>query len=213
MSNYLTESGLRTTLQKYKVADNGLQKALGNYEHIAEEKYDERRNALTSVTSLAHKLKDTLTAGLKTAKDHHAKPEVFKNLQAVIDYLAEIEKAADTARKQVDTAANKAAADKEAAQPPMLDRLIAAAASMSGAQGDHARKVMAIAKAHPTSWKQLWYYNSHTVFEFVNFHAKQSTREALDKAGGGSLPYKGSTWVILPFTKNLDVHCPRGCDD
>jgi hypothetical protein len=84
---------------------------------------------------------------------------------------------------------------------------------MSGAQGDRARKVMAIAKAHSTSWKQLWYYNSHTVFQFVNFNAKQSTREELDKSGGGSLPYKGPTWVILPFTKSLDVHCPRGCDD
>ena len=33
------------------------------------------------------------------------------------------------------------------------------------------------------------------------------------KAGGGKLPYKGDKWVILPFAKKLDLHCPKGCPD
>ena len=213
MSNYLSANELRSTLQRYKVADGGLYAALSAYEKVPEDNYDDRRNKLAQVKSVAHKFKDTLTTGLKAAKDHHAKPEVFKNLNMVIDYLSKVDIAADVATKDNDTASDKAAADKEVKQPPMLDRLLTAADSVSGAPGGRVRKVMAIAKAHPNSWKQLWYYNSHTIFQFVKLDAKQSTREDLARAGGGTLPYKGDTWVIHPFTKNLEVHCPRGCDD
>jgi hypothetical protein len=220
MSKYLTESGWKAVVLKFKVADNGLQKALAGYEKLPADRHKERLEALASVDALGGKLKTLLAEGIKTAKAHKAKPEVEKNLDAAIDYLTQVLEASKAERKQLDAQLTKAASEAAkataktaAAQPAMIDRLAAAAETVSGAPGNRLRKVMAIAKKAGGSWKSLWYYNSHAVFQFVKYDAKPSTREELIKAGGGKLPFKGDTWVVLPFVKKLDMHCPQGCPD
>jgi hypothetical protein len=213
MSKFLTESGWKTVSQKTSIADNGLKKALADYEKLGDDKHAEKLKALASVMTLAGKMKTLLSDGIKTAKDNKAKPEVSKNLADAVKYLAEVEKAVDAERKQLEAALKKAEAVANASEPPMLDRLVNAAAMISGSQGSRLKKVMAIAKSKGGSWKTLWYYNNHAVFQFVKYDAKASTREALIKAGGGKLPFKGDTWVVFPFGKKLGMHCPPGCPD
>jgi hypothetical protein len=215
MGKLATASDWKAIQKKFSVvADNGLSKALATYEQLAGDKHQERLNALESIDSIARKLKTVLLDGIKTAKANKAKPEVAKNLTAVIDQLTTLVETAEAEQKQIKDEVKKLAAATEAAQPPILDRLVAAAETISGAPGNRLRKVMAIAaKAGSSSYKSLWFYNSYAVFEFVNFNAKQSKREELIKAGGGKLPYKGDTWVVYPFTKKLAGHCPQGCPD
>lgn len=212
-SKYLTEGEWKATVQKFKVADNGLQRALATYEKLGEDKQDDRQKALTSVSGLAVKLKGILQDGIKTAKAEKAKPEVIKNLTAVIEHLDKVVGAAETEQMEIKAALKKAAAATEASQPPMLDRLVAAAATVSGTPGNRLRKVMAIAQRLGSSHKSLWHYNNHAVFQYVKYDAKPSVREEMAKAGGGKLPFKGDMWVIFPFEKKLSMHCPQGCPD
>ena len=217
MSKFMTESGWKATTQKFKVADNGLQKALAAYEKLAEDKHSERLKALASISALAGKLKVLLLEGIKTAKEHKAKPEVIKNLTAVIEYLADVLKAADTEQKQVDAAEAKVAADAKAPEPPMLDRLVNVAQTISGEPGSRLRKAMTIAQKLGGSWKTLWFYNYEAVGHFVQFHTTQEDRRDMTKATNGKLPFKGDSgygpWVIYPFLDSLNNSCRKGCAD
>lgn len=214
MGKLVTASEWKAIQKKFSVvADNGLVKALATYEQLAEDKHQERLNALTSINSIAGKLKVDLLEGIKTAKAQKAKPEVAKNLTAVIEHLTKLVEVAGVEQQQVKAAAKNLAADTEAAQPPMLDRLVAAAKTISGAPGNRLQKVMAIASKAGSSYKSLWHYNNHAVFQFVKYDAKQSTREEMIKAGGGKLPFKGDMWVVYPFERKLNMHCPQGCPD
>ena len=214
MSKLLTASEWKAIQKKFSVvADNGLTKALTTYEQLANDKHQERLNALASVDSIGSKLKTVLLDGIKTAKANKAKPEVAKNLTAVIDQLTTLLEAAESEQKQIKDEAKKLAAATEAAQPPMLDRLVAAADTISGTPGNRLRKVMAIASKAGSSYKSLWHYNNHAVFQFVKYDAKPSVREEMVKAGGGRLPFKGDMWVVYPFVKKLSMHCPAGCPD
>jgi len=53
----LTEAPWRTIAQKFKVKDNGLQKALAAYEKLDAKKHDDRLKALDSIIKLANDLK------------------------------------------------------------------------------------------------------------------------------------------------------------
>src|SRR6266446_2603085 len=77
----LTESGWKTVAAKSKVKDNGLQRALAVYEKLPDDKFAERLKAIGSVNLLA--------GNLKKSKDVAAIP-------AVIDYLADLVRAADS---------------------------------------------------------------------------------------------------------------------
>jgi hypothetical protein len=95
----LTEGGWKTVASKYKVKDNGLQRALASLDKLDDKDYEARRKAIDSVDSLA--------TALKRNKEIAANAPVVK-------YLEDVLKAADAAGKQVATEA--AAAEKEAAQ-------------------------------------------------------------------------------------------------
>jgi hypothetical protein len=215
MSNYLSESGWKTVAKKAHILDPGLQKKLKAYENVIDDKLQEKLNALAEVGTVAKNLQNQMSDSVKSAKKYHAKPDQVKNLENVVKYLAEVNKAVDAKttelKKAIKTAADAAAAAVAAKQPPMLDRLVAAADTISGSAGGRLKKVMAIAKRKASSWKELWYYNSYAVFQFVK--AKRSEQESMAKVGGGKLPFKGDKWVVFPFKKNLDSFCPTGCAD
>lgn len=219
MAKYLTESDWKALVQKSKVADNGLQRALASYQKVGDEEYDDKLKALDLITSLAGKLRVNLTDGLKTAKAQKANPDVIKNLTAVLDYLPKVIDAAETEKLSVKAAAAKAAANAKPAataktvEKPIIERLTEAAETMSGTPGNRLRKVMAIVNKAGSSYKSLWHYNNHAVFQFVKYDQKPSVREEMAKAGGGKLPFKGDMWVVYPFVKKLSMHCPPGCPD
>ena len=218
MDKYLTEGGWKAVVQKFKVADNGLQRALAAHEKLADDKHKERLEALDSVDTLAGKLKTLLTDGVKTAKAQKAKPEVAKNLTAAIDYLTEMLDASRAERKLIEAAKDKAEAQSKAPEPPMLDRLIAVAQTISGSGGGRLHKVMAIAaKKGSSGYKLLWYYNYEAAAHFVQFHTGQEERRKMTKATNGKLPFKGDSghgdWQIFPFEASLNNACRKGCPD
>ena len=218
MDKYLTEGGWKAVVQKFKVADNGLQRALAAYEKLADDKHKERLEALDAVDTLAGKLKTLLTDGVKTAKAQKAKPEVLKNLTAALDYLAGLVEASKAERKLIAAAQDKAAVQSKAAEPPMLDRLVAVAQTISGSAAGRLRKVMAIAEKKGSSgYKSLWYYNYEASAHFVQFHTGQEERRKMTKATNGKLPFKGESgygdWQIFPFDASLNNTCRKGCPD
>jgi hypothetical protein len=94
----MTENIWKGLAQKFKVKDNGLQKALAVYEKTDAAKHDERLKAVSAVTQLA--------GALKKAKDAAAVPTVVK-------YLTDMAREADSER--VEIAKAKALAEKNAA--------------------------------------------------------------------------------------------------
>lgn len=105
-NDLLTESGWKTTAQKFKVKDNGLQKALAAYENLDAKKYDERLKALDSINKLA--------TDLKKVKEVATLPEVVK-------YLTSVAAAAVAEKTQITKA--KASATKAAAGASKLPPL------------------------------------------------------------------------------------------
>src|SRR5918996_1015411 len=93
----LTENGWKTTAAKFKVKDNGLQRALIVYEKIPQDKHAERLKAIGSVMQCA--------AGLKKAKE-------LLPLREVVDYLTQVFSAAQSEQHEILHA--KAAAEKAA---------------------------------------------------------------------------------------------------
>lgn len=92
-SKFLTESGWKAVVLKFKVKDNGLQKALAIYEKLPEDKLPERLKALVSVSQLA--------ANLKKVKEVAA-------LKDVTEYLDDVVGAAEAERKLAEVAAKAA---------------------------------------------------------------------------------------------------------
>src|SRR5262245_21696295 len=82
----LTESGWKATAAKFKIKDNGLQKALALCENADEEDYDGQLKAMTTVNHLATQL--------KKAKEVAAAPVVAK-------YLADLANAAESQKSNL----------------------------------------------------------------------------------------------------------------
>src|SRR5262245_17194650 len=99
----LTELGWKTVAVKCKVKDNGLQRALANYEKLDEEKYDERIKAIGVVCQLANAL--TKVKDLAEDADKH---------QEQIDDAREGEKKDNNKRKAVAERTDSEAKKKEA---------------------------------------------------------------------------------------------------
>src|SRR5437868_5949962 len=91
----LSENGWKAFVAKYKVKDNGLQKALATYEKLDDDAHDECLRTIAAVSQLANTL--------KRAKEVAAAAPVLK-------YLSELASAAETEKS--DVAKLKAAADK-----------------------------------------------------------------------------------------------------
>ncbi len=98
-AHFITESGWKAVAAKFKLKDNGLQKALANYERLQEDDYDGRVKALAGITQLA--------AGLPKSKEVAAAPTAAK-------WLAELVSAVAIQKSELLKA--KAAAVKSAAQ-------------------------------------------------------------------------------------------------
>ena len=77
---FLSENGWKAVSLKFKVKDNGLQKALANYEDTDEQDLDGRLKCVATVSQLA--------GALKKGKDGPRAPEVAK-------YLANVTSAAE----------------------------------------------------------------------------------------------------------------------
>jgi len=91
----LTESGWKAVAGKYKIKDNGLQRALAAYERADENDHAEQLAEIAKVNQLA--------AALKRSKDVAGNDDV-------IDYLDVIQDAADAEQKEIAKA--KVTADK-----------------------------------------------------------------------------------------------------
>src|SRR3954462_8350035 len=85
-SKALTESGWKSMAGKYKVKDNGLQRALANYEGTDEEDHSERLKGIAKVNQLA--------AALQKSKD-------LAGNDAVTDYLDAVQDAADAEQREI----------------------------------------------------------------------------------------------------------------
>jgi len=95
MNPKLTESGWKTLASKFKIKDNGLQRALADYAKIDDKKHDELLEAIESVKELAR--------NLKKAKD-------VADLAPVVKYLTDMLGAVQT--EQRDLAKAKAETQK-----------------------------------------------------------------------------------------------------
>lgn len=95
----LTESGWKAVLSKHRIRDNGLQRALAAYEDVEKDEHDNRLEAIAVVSRLSGQL--------KRVRDVASNSEV-------VDYLDELEGAAETEEREV-TREKAAAAKVEAA--------------------------------------------------------------------------------------------------
>jgi hypothetical protein len=100
----LTENGWKTIVAKFKIKDNGLQRALATLEKLDENAHDDRLKAIAAISQLANTL--------KRAKDVAAAAPVVK-------YLGDVTGAADTQKNDVTklkAVAMKAQADADKAK-------------------------------------------------------------------------------------------------
>jgi hypothetical protein len=97
-NDLLTESSWKATAAKNKVKDNGLHRALADLERIDEDDHPAQLKAIAKVDQLANALKRS--------------KEVSDN-DAVVDYLNDLQKAAEAEEREINKA--KASADKMAA--------------------------------------------------------------------------------------------------
>lgn len=123
----------RTLAAKFKIKDNGLEKALTSYEKLAEDAHDDCLKTITTVTQLAGTLKKT--------KEIAAAPPLGK-------YLGELLAAAETEKNEVTrlkAAAAKAVAEKAKAAAAQLDKTRAPGKEeeLEAEEGDYKTKLLA----------------------------------------------------------------------
>lgn len=147
----LTENGWKTIAAKFKVKDNGLQRALASYEKLDDEAHDECLKVIASVSQLANTLKrakEVAAAGpvlkylndLTSAADSE-KNEVTKLKAAAAKAQADADKAQAAANKAQQAAdAAKAAADKK--QADLQSKQQEAQDKEDEQQGDHKTKLL-----------------------------------------------------------------------
>jgi hypothetical protein len=122
----------RTIAGKFKVKDNGLEKALASYEKLAEDAHDESLKAIGTITQLAGTLKrakEVVAApplfkfvGELISAAESKKNEVTKLKAAALKEHAEAEKSkAVAAKAQADAEKTKAAEEKAAADEKVTD--------------------------------------------------------------------------------------------
>jgi hypothetical protein len=113
-SKILAEQSWKTLASKSGVKDNGLQKALADYQKLGDDKYDDCLAVLTTVTRLA--------TALRKDKQAQSSPAVAKYLADVVvasqDERAEIAKAKDVAAKAEAANLKKAQAEAKKQEQP-----------------------------------------------------------------------------------------------
>jgi hypothetical protein len=126
MNKALMENGWQSVVRKYKIKDNGLQRALGTYEDADEDDHAEQLKGIAKINQLAVALqRDRDIAGNKD----------------VMDYLDDIQDAADAEQKEISkakvTAARaEAAAEKQEKEEDVYKvKLLAALQKVRGSNG------------------------------------------------------------------------------
>jgi hypothetical protein len=139
----LTEKGWKATAAKYKVKDNGLERALALYEKLEQEEVTERLKATASIAQLA--------GSLKKLKEISGLPEVTK-------YLSDLSNAAESSRKQLEVAAAKAATEVKEREAQQKQELAAEneKEAEEEEQGDYAARLLVAFQKLKTS-KELSY--------------------------------------------------------
>ena len=136
----LTENGWKTVVQKFKLKDNGLQKALAIFEKLPDEKAGEKLKAVAVISQSAN--------ALKKDKDVAAAPAALKYVTDVAAaaqaQTAELNKAIALAEKNAALAAKKAESAGKKAEEEEEDekeegdyhvKLLAAFQKLKGAKG------------------------------------------------------------------------------
>jgi hypothetical protein len=152
-SKLLTENGWKMIALKFKVKDNGLQRALAAYEKLDEQAHEERLKTIASVSQLA--------GTLKKVKEVAAVPEVVKYLANVADTAesqkSEIAKAKALAAKTEAMTQKKADAEakereqeeeQEAEEGDYHVKLLAAFQKLKGAKDVAYEFIVCDAKPH-----------------------------------------------------------------
>jgi len=101
----LTESGWKAIVAKYKVKDNGLQRALADYARVDEDDHAEQLKAIARI--------DQVASALAKNKDVAASEDV-------VDYLEDVQNAAEAEEREITKA--KVTADKSAALADKQDK-------------------------------------------------------------------------------------------
>lgn len=125
----LTESGWKAVAAKFKIKDNGLQRALATYEKLDDQAHDECLKTIATVSQLAN--------ALKKAKEVAAAAPAAK-------YLDDLARAAESEKNEVTkakaAALKQASADKAAAAAKQREQ--AAAEDEDEEQGDYKTKLL-----------------------------------------------------------------------
>jgi hypothetical protein len=179
----LTENGWKTMVQKFKVKDNGLQKALSVYEKLADDKVEERLKAIAAVTQLANVL--------KKAKEVAPLPDAVK-------YLTNLLAAAQTVPGEINKA--KALAAKTEALNQKKAEAVAKQAEGDGdeeeEEGDSLQKLTSALKTLKLSQKPYYFlvcdakpYGLVVSKKDIRKSA-QARKELAQVAGGSTRPPK-----------------------
>ena len=181
----LTENGWKAVAQKFKVKDNGLQKALAAYEGLEEDQFDERLKAVASVSQLA--------GNLKKVKEVAAIPDAVK-------YLTNVLAAAQAAPGEIKNA--KALAEKKAAEAKKQEQKAQQAAGQEEAEdeeeetGDSLAKLKKSLQALKLSKKPYYFLVCDTKPYGLIVSKKdirknaQARKELAELAGGSTRPPK-----------------------
>jgi hypothetical protein len=151
----LTEDRWKAVVQKYKVKNKELQRALCVYETIDEEEYEDRLKELANLNKLA--------STLKKSKEIASQPEVVKYLTDLLNTLQvvfrDVSKAKATTEKMEAMTEKKAAADakedekdeeEEEEESDYPKRLLQAFAKLKGAKDVSYQFLVCDTKPHPT---------------------------------------------------------------
>jgi len=137
----LTESGWKTLASKWKVKENGLQRALAGYEKLDSKEYDERLKTIDLVSKLADALRKTNYVTYV--------PVVAKYLDQVVDaadsqkseitqakvFAQKQQAAAASAQKKADDAQSKEHKQEEEQEAKYEVKLLAAFAKLKSSKG------------------------------------------------------------------------------
>jgi len=198
----LTEGGWKAIAAKFKIKDNGLQRALATYEKLDDNAHDECLKTIASVGQLA--------SALKKAKEVAAAAPVAK-------YLSDLTSAAESEKNDVSkaktAAAKQAATDKAQAAAKQKDQQ--AADDEEQEQGDYKTKLLSAFAKVKTAKDQVYQFmicdsKPHCGLMIAKRISPQHKDELTKVTGGGKKFLKPGTVEFADghFVFNMDQPVP-----